>query len=160
MTRDGHGGEDSETRVVARHVKQLRDKISFDMIGNLYFCEDLLDGTMRTVPTIADRLVIGVIVATFAAEENSRLPGNLRSYTMMRSMWFRSQMQRLMVKFPRRRSLSDGWIAFTRRVEEAGVGVDSVEKLGRLGPPTRSLDNLGIWSYGVSSKYCICLSVE
>ena len=40
------------------------------------------------------------------------------------------------------------------------MGVDSVETLGRLGPPTRSLDNLGIWSYGVSSKYCIRVSVE
>lgn len=96
VTRDGHGGEDRETRVVARHVKQLCDKISFDVIGNLYFCENLLDGTMRTVPTIADRLDIGVIVATFAAEENSRLPGNFRPYTMTRSMWLRSQMQRPM----------------------------------------------------------------
>ena len=54
-----------ETKVIAQYVKQLHDQCSFDTIGNLYFCEDLVDGTVPTVPPTDDRFIIGPIVNAF-----------------------------------------------------------------------------------------------
>ena len=44
--------------MVAQYVKQLYDQCSFDVIGNLYFCENIPDETVRTVPAAGDRFVI------------------------------------------------------------------------------------------------------
>jgi len=75
--------KERETRLVARYVQQLYDRCSFDVIGNLYFREDLLDGTVRTVPTTDDRFVIGPIVTAFmfAGGRKLRLLRNLGPYS-------------------------------------------------------------------------------
>jgi len=75
--------KERETRVVAQYVKQLHDKCSFDVIGNLYFCEDIPDKTVRTVPVADDRFVIGPIVTAymFAGGRKLRLPRCLGPYS-------------------------------------------------------------------------------
>ena len=75
--------KDRETRVVARYVKQLYDQCSFDVIGSLYFYEDLLDGKAHTVPMADSRFVIGPIVTAFmfAGGRKLCLPRNLGPYT-------------------------------------------------------------------------------
>jgi aminoglycoside phosphotransferase (APT) family kinase protein len=72
-----------ETRVVAQYVRQLRDQCSFDAIGNLYFREDLLDGTVHAEPTRDGRFAIGPIVTAFmfAGGRKLRLPRNLGPYS-------------------------------------------------------------------------------
>ena len=74
--------KERETRAVAQYVKQLRDQCSFDVIGNLYLREDILDGTTRTLPTTDDRFVIGPTVTAFmfAGGRKLRLPRNLGPY--------------------------------------------------------------------------------
>ena len=71
-----------ETLVVARYAKQLHDQRSFDVIGNLYFREDLSD-RVRSVSTTGDRFVIGpiVIAFVFASGRKPRLPRNLEPYS-------------------------------------------------------------------------------
>ena len=75
--------KERETRVVAQYVKQLQDQRSFDMIGNLYFHEDMLNGSVRTVPTTDDRFVVGSTVTAFmfAGGRKLRFPGNLGPYS-------------------------------------------------------------------------------
>ena len=75
--------KERETRVIAQYVKQLHDQCSFDAIGNLYFREDLVDGTVRMVPTADDRFVIGPIVNgfMFAGGRKLRLQRNLGPYS-------------------------------------------------------------------------------
>jgi aminoglycoside phosphotransferase len=75
--------KERETRVIARYVKQLRDQCSFDVIGNLYFREDIPDKTVRTVPVMDDRFVIGPTVTAFmfAGGRKLRLPRNLGPYS-------------------------------------------------------------------------------
>jgi aminoglycoside phosphotransferase len=74
--------KEKETRVVAQYAKQLRDQCSFDMIGNLYFRDDFLDGAVRTEPTTDGRFVIGPVVTAFmfAGGRKLRLPRNLGPY--------------------------------------------------------------------------------
>ena len=74
---------DMEARVVAQYVKQLHDRCSFDLIGNLYFRDDLLDGKARTSQTSDDEFVIGPIVTSFmfAGGRKLRLPRNLGPYS-------------------------------------------------------------------------------
>jgi aminoglycoside phosphotransferase (APT) family kinase protein len=71
------------TRVVAQFVKQFHDRCSFDVIGNLYFREALLDKTVRTIPTTDDKFVIGPTVTAFlfAGGRKLRLPRNLGPYS-------------------------------------------------------------------------------
>ena len=71
------------TRVVAQFAKQLHDRCSFDVIGNLYFREALLDRTVRTIPMTDDKFVIGPIVTAFmfAGGRKLRLPRNLGPYS-------------------------------------------------------------------------------
>ena len=75
--------KDRTTRAVARYVKQLRDQCSFDVIGSLYFREDLLDRKVHTVPTADDRFVIGpiVIALMFVGGRKPRLSRNLGPYS-------------------------------------------------------------------------------
>ena len=74
--------KERETRVVAQYAKQLCDWCSFDAIGNLYFRKDLLDGTVRSVPTTDDRFVVGptVTVFMFCGGRKVRLLRNLGPY--------------------------------------------------------------------------------
>jgi hypothetical protein len=48
-----------------RYFKKLQDRCTFDVIGNLYFREDLLDKCVRMVSTTDERFVIGPIVTGF-----------------------------------------------------------------------------------------------
>ena len=75
--------KERETRVLAQYVKQLNDQCCFDAIGNLYFREDLLGGTVHTVPTTDDKFVIGPTVTAFmfAGGRKLRLPRNLGPYS-------------------------------------------------------------------------------
>jgi len=74
--------KERETRMIAGYVKQLHEQCSFDMIGNLYFSEDLLDRTVHTESTMDDKFVIGPIVTAFmfAGGRKLRLPRNLGPY--------------------------------------------------------------------------------
>ena len=71
------------TRAVARYVKQLQDRCSFGVTGNLYFRGSIPDKTVRTAPVTDDRFVIGPIVTAFmfAGGRKLRLPRNLGPYS-------------------------------------------------------------------------------
>ena len=75
--------KERETRVVTQYVKQLHDQCSFDVIDNLYFCEDIPEETVRTLPVADDRFVIGPIVTAymFAGGRKLRLPKCLGPYS-------------------------------------------------------------------------------
>lgn len=75
--------KERETRVVAQYVKQLHDRCSFDVIGNLYFREDLLDRKVRASQIPDDGFVIGPVVTSFmfAGGRKLRLPRNLGPYS-------------------------------------------------------------------------------
>lgn len=75
--------KEREARVVARYVKQLHDQCSFDVIGNLYFREDLLDKSVHAAPTTDDRFIIGPIVTAFmfGGGRKLRLLRNLGPYS-------------------------------------------------------------------------------
>ena len=77
------------TRVVAQYVKQLQNRCSFDVVGNLYFREDLLDRKVCTLPTEDDKFVIGHIVAG--------LPRNLGPCSNDGGTWQHLQMQKLKI---------------------------------------------------------------